>query len=84
MTKFFLHYFTNFRALYQCIIPQNILLQNVIGRCSQPLIGLNGRRSREDEAIMTSFNELRNRTGGFKKGTKAAYFWCAYCFKIGT
>ena len=31
---------------------------------------------------MTSFNELRNRTGGFKKGTKAAYFWCALVFVI--
>ena len=33
-----------------------LYLQNVIGRCSQPLVGPNGRRSREDEKLMTAFN----------------------------
>ena len=28
----------------------------MIGRCSQPLVGPNGRRSREDEKLMTAFN----------------------------
>ena len=28
----------------------------MIGRCSQPLIGPNGRRSREDERLLSSFN----------------------------
>ena len=34
----------------------SFFLQNVIGRCSQPLVGPNGRRSREDEKLMTAFN----------------------------
>ena len=37
-----------------CIILS--FFQYVIGRCSQPLIGPNGRRSREDERLLSSFN----------------------------
>ena len=41
-----------------CVIILNfsVSLQHVIGRCSQPLIGPNGRRSREDEKLMAAFN----------------------------
>ena len=55
------------------------MFQNVIGRCSQPLIGPNGRRSREDEKIMAAFNVKGTRgQKGYKKGRSMA----AQMFKI--
>ena len=39
--------------MFSCLL---LSPQNVIGRCSQPLVGPNGRRSREDEKLMTAFN----------------------------
>ena len=46
-----------FAAPSQCHDMHTIVIfQYVIGRCSQPLIGPNGRRSREDERLLSSFN----------------------------
>jgi myotubularin-related protein 9 len=40
----------------------------VIGRCSQPLLGPNNRRSREDEKVLAAFNIKSATRAGAKKG----------------
>ena len=48
-------------------VTVQFVFQFVIGRCSQPLIGPNGRRCREDERLMSAFN-VRPRGYKAKKG----------------